>query len=263
MIQKINIIQLDTTLFLKGLTMFFLFLMALLLQIKNINCMDQSSSTCDIEPAILSKFSSAIIKKNVALAEKALLEIRDNEIRKKLVNLPIFGHRDPWPSLHEASSRGDQAMIQKLIEYGADVNAVTASQETALMVACTWGHDNVVQTLLKFKANPNKTCDHYYKNVKTHETALMRASWQGYTNIVYKLLKSGADIEQQSTTGKTALHLAAAMGHADVITMLLTACKANGLGYEFVDKNSRSNETAFDLATNNGYATIAHQLLNY
>ncbi|CAL1531521.1 unnamed protein product [Lymnaea stagnalis] len=52
------------------------------------------------------------------------------------------------------------------------------------------------------------------------ETPLHLAAKEGHDNMALKLLQTGAEIDAQDTTGRTALHYATAAQHGDMITVL-------------------------------------------
>ena len=53
---------------------------------------------------------------------------------------PGFNGQQP---LHKAALRGDPVLLEILLQYGADVNARTAFQETPLHFACKRGNPRV------------------------------------------------------------------------------------------------------------------------
>lgn len=83
--------------------------------------------------------------------------------------------------IHFAAAQGHNEIVSLLLESGIEVNVRNYSGQTALMQACRNGHWEVVQTLILFKANVNRP---------------------DYLN------------------GRTALHFAAANGHARCIRLL-------------------------------------------
>ncbi|CAF0799343.1 unnamed protein product, partial [Didymodactylos carnosus] len=80
------------------------------------------------------------------------------------------------------------------------------------------------------------------------------ASWQGRTEPVFLLLRRGANVNEQSISGDTALHLAAQYGHNDVVQLLL---------FHQADPTiiNRRNLTPIDLACENGRCQVVNSLL--
>ena len=132
---------------------------------------------------------------------------------------------DGYTILMQASIVGSVQIIELLLQAGADPNMSVkppldkhilpisktlfsneshlAGNEmigwTALMLACDCGHLEVVQLLLKGKANPD---------LREAEgiTALIIAAKQGFSDIVQQLLEYGADPNIGDENGCTAIH---------------------------------------------------------
>ena len=61
--------------------------------------------------------------------------------------LSATGHNG-WTFLHQHASAGSMAMVEVLLEHGADVNAVTEQGLTPLQLARSLGWEKVVALLL-------------------------------------------------------------------------------------------------------------------
>jgi hypothetical protein len=90
-----------------------------------------------------------------------------------------------------AAKKGNVALVKKLLEKGADVNAVNKDGETALMWASDKGHTEVAKLLIEKGADVN-VAD------KSGTTALIWASLAGHTEIV-KLLKTVTSAKEEKT----------------------------------------------------------------
>ena len=141
-------------------------------------------------------------------------------------------------------------VAQRLIQAGADVNAVMDDSWTVLWFCSYSGNDEVVKVLLQEKASstiPNKygtppliaavEQGHPYVVAafvqarapldvtdKKGDTALIKAIREGHTEkIVSMLLESGANPNIAGEYGLTALMYAAGRGHTEIVRMLLEA----------------------------------------
>ena len=121
---------------------------------------------------------------------------------------------DRKTALQTAAHYGSLEVVQKLIEYGADINARSEYGVTPLHWAsfgrCFRG-GSVLRFLLKHGADINA-------QAKNGQTPLHWASCDGALEVVRLLLEHGADIEMKDDAGRTALKEAA--GHDDVEKLL-------------------------------------------
>ncbi len=91
---------------------------------------------------------------------------------------------------------------------------VLRSGVTPLMIAAQKGHVETAEALLQAGANINERSDE-------GETALHKAAaGQAGAGIVELLVRSGIDLEAKSMSGKTALQLAEGSGHRDVVVAI-------------------------------------------
>jgi ankyrin repeat protein len=166
---------------------------------------------------------------------------------------------------HRAAETGHDELLRYLLTHGAEVDARDSDGNTALMFAQTPGavtilcdagasvsaasnvgltalhfaieYNNaaVVRALLSRGADPNAPT----RTGKTplHYAALVR---EGVDNII-ALLDAGADIDEESDDGMTALMLAAREAHAAAVELLLERGAA-------VDVRSVNGDTALSLA---------------
>ncbi len=97
-----------------------------------------------------------------------------------------------------AAKAGNEAIVEALINAGADVNLRHPGCRTALMHAAELGMTKTVERLLAAGAHVNATLD------KGH-TALMWACSEGHAEVVRLLLDAGANIEIRNGANMTAL----------------------------------------------------------
>ena len=118
------------------------------------------------------------------------------------------------PDWADALRRGDTETLERLLDAGADINALDRHGQTSLMRAARDGQLNVVRLLV----NRGAALDHC---AKYRLTALMLAVIGGHSAIVKLLVDAGADTTLRGSGapgfhGRTALELAAAAGRHDL-----------------------------------------------
>lgn len=129
----------------------------------------------------------AIRRGNIAIIDK-LIEAGAN-----------VNHALSWTSpLIEAVMSGRADIVQRLINKGADPNFFCREMKTALI--CAVGQDDVeiIDILIKAKANIN-----FQDPDSDDETALMKAARHGSKNAFDTLLKAGADFTLRNREGQT------------------------------------------------------------
>jgi len=119
-------------------------------------------------------------------------------------------------------------------------------RRTDLIIAVEKGDTVTVQTLLTQGADVNEKS-------KDGWTALTIAAMKGHVAIVRMLLAAGADVNAKSPSGKTALMLTATIGHTATVQALLAA------GAD-VNAKSPSGKTALMLATEISHTAIVKLL---
>ncbi|OAY69336.1 putative E3 ubiquitin-protein ligase XBOS32 [Ananas comosus] len=169
---------------------------------------------------------------------KALLEYNP-----RLARYSTFGVRNS--PLHYSAAQGHHEIVSLLLECGVDINLRNFRGQTALMQACQYGHWEVVQTLMLFRANIHRT------DYLNGGTALHFAALNGHSRCIRLLLADFVpsiphfcNIMRQKSTeevcivdfdddaldtivnrkadgGITALHMAALNGHGDAVQLLL------------------------------------------
>jgi ankyrin repeat protein len=152
-------------------------------------------------------------------------------------------------ALYTAAANADSAMIVKLLGAGADANAHLLSGETPLMEAARQGNLETVRALLTAKADPNA------HEGKGGQTALMWAVSNSQSAVVGELVQRGADVNARAKSGFTALMFAAQQGDVASARLLLDA-KANA--NEVIPK---SGATPLIVASAVGHPEVVELLL--
>src|SRR5215813_4254987 len=117
--------------------------------------------------------------------------------------------------ISEAAMRGDQALVQTLLQQKADVNAAQPDGTTALHWAAY--RDDMEMALALLKAGANVKAQTRLGAV----TPLHLAATNGSAKMLEFLLKAGADVNLANGNGTTALMLASGTGRTDAIRVLL------------------------------------------
>ena len=152
-------------------------------------------------------------------------------------------------ALRVASSNGDYAEVQRLLDRRVDVDAERGSLGSALDAASSEGHDKVVQILLKYGANIEAKGGLY-------GNALQAASFHGHDKMVQILLEHGADINARGRLYGTALQTASSLGHEKMVQILLE---------HGADINARGglDGTALQMASSQGHEKVVQILLEH
>ena len=144
----------------------------------------------------------------------------DSAVRSLLNNRISPALRDPLgaTALHVAAESPERTtgIIEMLLEYSADLNAVTQEGETALNLAIRQKSEKVVKTLLEHNAN----CD---ITPKDGWRPLLAAVATGDVNIVRLLLEHGVNVNAVNEVGWTPLMFVADRGYDNIMEMLLEA----------------------------------------
>ena len=144
--------------------------------------------------------------------------------------IPAPAYAEGAPLLTIAARAGSLDVMRFLIKAGADVNARTSTNETALMLAAyfhldgTAGsmferHEKATHMLVESGAN--------LENERYNYTPLAYAAYQGHDHIVRYLIERGANVNADAENGityvNTPLMMAAMQGHEKVTLLLLRA----------------------------------------
>tara|TARA_B110001452_G_scaffold67890_1_gene54659 strand:- start:4789 stop:6057 length:1269 start_codon:yes stop_codon:yes gene_type:complete len=140
-------------------------------------------------------------------------------------------------------------ITEMLTAGAADVNFQNHYGDSALILACWYGHLEIARLLIEHKADVDMVnCD--------GNGALNCAAYHGFVNVASLLLQNGAKVDvMDKVTGKTALIKAAYVGHAQVAQMLLQ----RGAGKDLADNQGY---TALAFATSFNHLGVVSVLLD-
>lgn len=150
-----------------------------------------------------------------------------------------------------ACSGGHEELVELLVNRGANIEHRDKKGFTPLILAATAGHHKVVSTLLKHGAEIEAQSE------RTKDTPLSFACSGGRYDVVEVLLAAGANKEHRNVSDYTPLSLAASGGYVNIIKVLLT---------QGAEINSRTGSklgiSPLMLAAMNGHATAVKMLLD-
>ncbi|XP_019865563.2 protein TANC2-like isoform X2 [Aethina tumida] len=159
------------------------------------------------------------------------------------------------PVLCMYSHEGIVPMVSLLLEFGADVELTNSQGCTALSLASSKGHCDVVRQLIAAGASPGHADTGGY-------CPLIHAARNGCLNVVGYLLacdwviKNPEDVEL-AEAAQQALIAAAGQGHVDIVEYLLDMAEINA---DLPD--TITGETALTIAAANGCHAVCSALIN-
>ncbi|CAD6185712.1 unnamed protein product [Caenorhabditis auriculariae] len=146
---------------------------------------------------------------------KAILEVCDNDDSKRRSLLSLLT-ANGFSALHIAIYKGENELVDCLLETGADPCLASRQQLPPLHLAAMTGASDIVQKLLD-KGAP------LYTNDFVHFTALHCATYFAQEQVVRLLLARGADANWEGAVKDRPLHLAAGKGLITITNLLLDA----------------------------------------
>lgn len=149
-----------------------------------------------------------------------------------------------------ACTGGHEELVELLLSRGADIEHRDKKGFTPLILAATAGHEKVVEVLLNHGANIEAQSE------RTKDTALSLACSGGRYEVVEFLLNRGANKEHRNVSDYTPLSLAASGGYVNIIRLLLAhAAEINSR------TGSKLGISPLMLAAMNGHVAAVRTLL--
>jgi len=146
---------------------------------------------------------------------------------------------------------GTGAVVQKLVEAGADVNATTSEGLGAIHKACNMGLYDAIEHLIAGKADVNLRS-------KSGWTPLIMAGQNGHVEICKALIDAGADVDARTDKpGTTALIDASYNGREEIVKLLLES------GVKEINAADDYGDTSVACAVGSGHLSIVKLLIEH
>mmetsp|Transcript_401 Transcript_401/g.582 ORF Transcript_401/g.582 Transcript_401/m.582 type:complete len:624 (+) Transcript_401:49-1920(+) len=171
--------------------------------------------------------STTTVSAGLALIEETLNHGGDFETKTK--QGPGTFNRG-WTPLHMACAYGVEALVEKLVANGADVNSVNSFGFSCLLEACHRGFINIVRFLVRgprpvnFSYIPSEmeAMNSPFSSAPC-QSALAEAARCGFNKVVQILIDAGAPKDLPNNLGWTALHEACFYNRVEIVKTLLLA----------------------------------------
>ncbi|GFR15221.1 hypothetical protein TNCT_287101 [Trichonephila clavata] len=153
--------------------------------------------------------------------------------------------------LHWAASLGNQNVIQRLLDAGAEIDQISVKGNTPLHIAVSNGHKEIVESLLQSARRDNRNAFINAKTTNRGITALHAAAENGDSKIVTVLLRNGAKYNALTHDGETAIQLSKDQTVIDILKLtddLFTRVRQGDL--EVIEKLRRLEADDFEMVIN-------------
>src|SRR5262245_60476087 len=133
------------------------------------------------------------------------------------------GNNSELTLLHKSAEMGDVKLIDRLLDLGANVNALERKMYSPLYWACSHNHVEAAKLLIERGAH---TTFQVQRDGKVHDVSMLHAAaaarWPQNAGLVEMLLKKGLDPNCRDARGRTPLHyVAGSFGNVQVLRVLL------------------------------------------
>ena len=210
------------------------------------------------------------------------IAVLTGEVEKVKVILERRPHLEPLTSnkkytpLHTAVIYDQGAVIEALLDAGANIEATAQNGLTSLHLAAMKGHAGATSVLLRRGASVHTT-------EVNGATALHGAAYYGFMEVVRLLLENGADPDRKDQKGLCPRIIAANKGHSAILSLMGGPNKAAGIAILTAARNgdlekvkallkdkadlvsSKDNEafTPLHMAAGQGHTAVVELLLSF
>lgn len=168
-----------------------------------------------------------------------------------------------WTALHLGARSGRLLTVQVLLQHGAKPYNVTGDGETALHIACSQGHVDIVKELLKWRdAHSDHDKDIVFTEDNEKKTAFIHAISQGHREIARTLLEwpsiknSAAQLQGET---QNALIVAVSCDNRDLVQLLLQYC----WDIDDIELSTKDQATALHRAASDNNVSMIDFLLEH
>lgn len=155
--------------------------------------------------------------------------------------------------INTAAKSGNLILVRQLIDKNPELLDIADEyNQTPLLWAAAYGHEEIVDYLIEKSANLNIKTD-YPNSVNHGKTPLCYAIEGGYQKIAINLIKNGAAITE---TIQSPIILAASRGLLNVVQVLIERDP------ELLEKTDLHNQTPLIWAAANGYEEVVNYLIS-
>ena len=160
-------------------------------------------------------------------------------------------------ALHYATVNGDVIICRALLDYGAWIDVRNASNETVLHLAAGENNKGVLEMLLNLDFKEMYISKEDYINMERDDkkTALHLAAQMGHSEVMMHLIAHGANVHSTSIDKESSLHLAVTSGNENAVKLLLE-------GGARIDVMDKLNRTPLHNAVSHGHDHIVEILLS-
>jgi ankyrin repeat protein/serine/threonine protein kinase len=182
---------------------------------------------------------------------------RDANVLQQMVN--TVDNYDGTPAMIAARS-GHVAMLQLLVEAGADLMVTRRTGSTALHASCHHGSSEVCAWLLGRYRDAN-VLQQVVNTVDDYDgTPAMVAAGCGHVAMLQLLVEAGADLMVTSPTGSTVLHASCHHGSREVCAWLLGRYRDANVLQQMVNTVDDYDGTPAKIAAENGQLAVLQLL---
>lgn len=146
--------------------------------------------------------------------ELARLKAKHESQSQLLENIEAMGNMNA--AMQQAASRGDEAMVKRLLSRGVHVNVPDETGYSAFMYACGQGHLEIADLMISIG-------DATVNEVDSKFIPLVLATTNGHNDVIELLLRSGAAIDQRDELACTPLLIACEKNNVSSARILLDA----------------------------------------